>query len=188
MGYRLVVLRGRSESEAIPLPEGITIAGRQEDCGLRIASSLVSRRHCQLFEQKGYLIVRDLGSSNGTFVNGKRVQGQQVVESGAELDIGPIKFRVEKIDAPASAAVGSRKLSDTAVGGSVTAEPDTGGPIPIAIEGEEPAAGATPTQRIAAPAQPRSTPSPSEAETVEFGEEDVADFLLELDVDDDDRS
>jgi pSer/pThr/pTyr-binding forkhead associated (FHA) protein len=130
MDYQLVVIRGRSAATAVKLQDGVTTAGRQEECQLRIKSSQVSRKHCELFEKHGLLLVKDLGSSNGTFVNGKKVNGQRVMEPGDELGIGPIVFRVEKIGQPAparpAAPVGG-KSSDTAIGdgvGVVEAVPD----------------------------------------------------------------
>ena len=80
MDFELLVVRGRSASEALKLADGVTTVGRQDECQIRIKSSQVSRRHCELFEKKGLLLVKDLGSSNGTFVNGKKIQGQQVLE------------------------------------------------------------------------------------------------------------
>jgi predicted component of type VI protein secretion system len=118
MDYQLVVIRGRSAATAVKLQDGVTTAGRQEECQLRIKSSQVSRKHCELFEKHGMLLVKDLSSSNGTFVNGKKINGQRVMEPGDELGIGPIVFRVEKIGQPAPprpAAPAGGKSSDTAI-------------------------------------------------------------------------
>lgn len=124
MDYQLVVIRGRSASTAVKLQDGTTTAGRQDDCHLRIRSSQVSRKHCELFEKHGLLLVKDLGSSNGTFVNGKKIDGQRVMEPGDELSIGPITFRIEKIGQPIPAkpsdvAPAAKKSSDTAVTGAM---------------------------------------------------------------------
>jgi len=121
MEYQLVVIRGRSASTALKLQEGVTTAGRQEGCGLRIKSSQVSRKHCELFEKHGLLLVKDLGSSNGTYVNGEKVNGQRVMEPGDELGIGPIGFRVEKIGQPIppKPAPAERKPGDTAIAEAV---------------------------------------------------------------------
>ena len=119
MDFQLVVIRGRSASTAVKLPDGVVTAGRQEDCQLRIKSSQVSRKHCQLFEKHGMLLVKDLGSSNGTFVNGAKIDGQRVMEPGDELGIGPIVFRIERIGQPVTskpaAVPAGKKPSDTAV-------------------------------------------------------------------------
>ena len=125
MDYQLVVIRGRSASTAVKLQDGVTIAGRQEDCHLRVRSSQVSRKHCELFEKHGLLLVKDLNSSNGTFVNGKKIEGQRVMEPGDELGIGPITFRIEKVGQaaparPAAAPAAEKKPSDTAVVAGVT--------------------------------------------------------------------
>jgi predicted component of type VI protein secretion system len=117
MDYQLLVVRGRSASEALKLADGVTTVGRHDDCQVRIKSSQVSRRHCEFFEKKGLLLVKDLGSANGTFVNGKKVAGQQVLEPGDELTIGGVTLRVAKVgQAPPPATTPSPvSAADTAV-------------------------------------------------------------------------
>src|SRR6266481_5690881 len=114
MDYQLYVVRGRSTSEALKLLQGVTTVGRHDECQIRIKSSQVSRKHCELFEKKGLLLIKDLGSANGTFVNGKKVDGQRVLEPGDELTIGGVKLRVAKIGqvGPLKPAVHAK--SDTA--------------------------------------------------------------------------
>jgi pSer/pThr/pTyr-binding forkhead associated (FHA) protein len=198
MNYRLVVVRGRSASQAIPLKDAITVAGRQEDCQLRISSSQVSRRHCQFFEQKGYLIVKDLGSSNGTLVNGKKISGQRVLEHNDVVNIGPIEFRVEKLqqqEAPKKPGPGDTAVPATSDEGAIPFDDEL---IQVDIEESAPPAAPTvastpavakpPAAKVngpAAPANASKSPANNEEPTIEFGEEDVADFLLELDIDDD---
>ena len=132
MDYQLVVIRGRSSANAVRLQDGVTTAGRQDECQLRIKSSQVSRKHCQLFEKHGMLLVKDLGSSNGTFVNGKKIEGQRVMEPGDELGIGPIVFRIEKIGQPVPAGTpaqaGGASPHDTAVAQAVP----VGAAVPVA--------------------------------------------------------
>src|SRR4051794_15540484 len=99
MDFELVIVQGRSATGTVKLADGVTTIGRHDECQLRIKSSQVSRKHCELFEKKGLLLVKDLGSANGTLVNGKRVQGQRVLEVGDELTIGPVQLRVAKIGA-----------------------------------------------------------------------------------------
>ena len=119
MDFQLVVIQGRSASTAVKLGDGVTTAGRQEECQLRIKSSQVSRKHCELFEKHGMLLVKDLGSANGTFVNGTKIEGQRVMEPGDELGIGPIVFRIERIGQPVASkpaeASAPKKASDTAI-------------------------------------------------------------------------
>jgi pSer/pThr/pTyr-binding forkhead associated (FHA) protein len=116
MDFELQVVKGRSAAQALKLADGVTTVGRQDECQVRIKSSQVSRKHCELFEKKGMLLVKDLGSANGTFVNGKKVDGQQVLEPGDELTIGGVKLRVAKVgEAPPVKGVPGKKPSDTAV-------------------------------------------------------------------------
>jgi pSer/pThr/pTyr-binding forkhead associated (FHA) protein len=95
MDVRLVIERGRTRTRVVRLTSPETYIGRQKGCGLRIPSADVSRRHCALRVANGYLTVQDLGSVNGTFVNGMRVVNQEVVRPGDHLEVGPVRFIVE---------------------------------------------------------------------------------------------
>ena len=95
MDVRLVIERGRTRSRVVRLTSHETFIGRQKGCGVRIPSAEVSRRHCALRLADGYLTVQDLGSINGTFVNGMRVVNQEVVRPGDHLEVGPVRFIVE---------------------------------------------------------------------------------------------
>jgi len=97
MNYVLQIVRGRSEANTLKLIDGVNSIGRHDDCLIRIRSAQVSRRHCELYEEGDKLMLRDLGSSNGTFVNGKRVLGQQSLKAGDVLTIGGVTLRVDPI-------------------------------------------------------------------------------------------
>src|SRR5215468_7048471 len=124
MNYVLQVVRGRSATTTLKLADGVTTLGRHDDCLIRIKSSQVSRRHCELLEVGGKLTVRDLGSSNGTFVNGKRVLGQQPLKAGDELTVGAITLRVVTLGRQDAAPQGApaSKPGDTAVVDAVPVE------------------------------------------------------------------
>jgi pSer/pThr/pTyr-binding forkhead associated (FHA) protein len=102
MEVRLIVQSGSRRKKSIPLRSAETIVGRRQDCDLRIPSAEVSRRHCLLSVHDGYLTVEDLDSVNGTFVNGVRVAGKQVVRPGDSLEIGPLAFRADYQLSPAA--------------------------------------------------------------------------------------
>jgi predicted component of type VI protein secretion system len=95
MDVRLVIERGRTRTRVVRLTSPETFIGRQKGCRVRIPSAEVSRRHCALRLADGYLTVQDLGSINGTFVNGMRVVNQEVVRPGDHLEVGPVRFIVE---------------------------------------------------------------------------------------------
>src|SRR5438105_4953682 len=95
MDVRLVVDKGSTKQRTWELHHKETVIGRRRDCDLRILSAEVSRRHCVLIIDDGYVNLEDLDSINGTFINGSRVVGKQVVRPGDHLEIGPLEFIVE---------------------------------------------------------------------------------------------
>lgn len=87
------VLRGVSGAafgKTYPVPGQVTI-GRQADCDISVASEEISRRHAQVRPTPDGLLVEDLGSANGTFINGKRVQ-TGLMRPGEELRLDTIRF------------------------------------------------------------------------------------------------
>jgi pSer/pThr/pTyr-binding forkhead associated (FHA) protein len=93
MSASLVILKPDGTRRDFDLPEGTTTVGRKHSCGLRIALSSVSRQHCEVIVAGASVKVRDLGSSNGTFHNGVRVQ-EATLKPGDELVVGPAVFTV----------------------------------------------------------------------------------------------
>jgi len=90
---RLVALSGDAERHEIPIGE-MTI-GRSEACNLVTEDSAVSKQHVRLSRADDQLALEDLGSSNGTFVNGKRT-ATTLLSHGDELSLGgSLRFRVE---------------------------------------------------------------------------------------------
>ncbi|MEU6812082.1 DUF1707 and FHA domain-containing protein [Streptomyces sp. NPDC046831] len=68
--------------------------GRDPASGLRLTHDTVSRVHAELSRQGGRWILRDLGSTNGTTVNGRRVVGAVVVREGDQVGFGRVAFRL----------------------------------------------------------------------------------------------
>lgn len=187
MPYQLVVLKGRSASSTLRIPpETVTVIGRQQGCQIRIVSSLVSRKHCELLERGGRLTLKDLGSSNGTYVNGLKVEEPTVLEPGSSLMIGSIVFRVEQFDAHKPATPGGP--ADTAITATTMAESDQ---ADYEIEADSPSGvmeAASPTQPVSTRLEPAARSAAlGEEEAHEIGEDAVAGFLLDLDVDDADQ-
>ncbi len=99
----LIMRQGGRNSRVIPLKKPQTVLGRQEGCGVRILSQEISRQHCRIRAQGQQITVRDLGSVNGTFVNGQLIQGEQALRQGDELRIGPVTFVIQFREKPAAA-------------------------------------------------------------------------------------
>src|SRR5262245_29497078 len=71
------------------------VVGRHPGCDVRLRPIRVSRRHCCLTEVDGAVIVRDLGSSNGTLINGRRVEAGRL-RPGDVLSIANLRYRLEQ--------------------------------------------------------------------------------------------
>ena len=95
MDVRLFVEKGSKSKREIRLKSEETIIGRRAGCDLRVPSASVSRRHCRLSYRDDCLVVEDLQSANGTYVNGIRITETQVVQPGDRLEVGPVTFLVK---------------------------------------------------------------------------------------------
>ncbi len=93
MNVSLVLVRDDGRQQDVPLKKATQVIGRATDCGLRIPSSSVSRHHCEVTVSEGKATLRDLGSSNGTFVNRKKV-AMTDLDAGDLISIGEFVFVV----------------------------------------------------------------------------------------------
>jgi pSer/pThr/pTyr-binding forkhead associated (FHA) protein len=91
---KLKVIHGASAGKEIKITCSPFVIGRADECHLRPKSDAISRRHCELIVQGDQLILRDLGSKNGTEVNGDRIQGERPLKLGDHLKMGPLEFEV----------------------------------------------------------------------------------------------
>jgi pSer/pThr/pTyr-binding forkhead associated (FHA) protein len=93
MPLRLVCLDSHGD---IALDRGPVVVGRHRRCNVRITSARVSRRHCCLAVDGDGVVVRDLGSTNGTRINGRRVD-RGVLRPGDELWIADCRYHLENL-------------------------------------------------------------------------------------------
>ena len=93
------------EGPPIPLDRPIVFIGRHADCDVRIDSKKISRRHCCIVQLHDRLVVRDLGSTNGIYFNGQRVE-EAVLAMQDEVQIANLRYQVIRADTtPIAAAV-----------------------------------------------------------------------------------
>lgn len=96
MKARIHVVGGPRAGETMEIGAGKLIIGREEDCHLRPDSEFVSRHHCVLLLDDYTLRVRDLGSKNGTFVNGDRVgTGETILQHDDRVSVGEMTFVID---------------------------------------------------------------------------------------------
>ncbi len=108
MPAQLVAL---NDGPSIWLDKPILLVGRHPECDIQIDSRKISRRHCCIAQVSDYLVIRDLGSTNGVRINGVRViEGR--LTPGDELTIGNHRYRVHW-DSIASPVAAHRHVRDT---------------------------------------------------------------------------
>src|SRR5436190_3569828 len=101
MRAQLLPLDGGAPVEVV---KELTLVGRKEECDLRLDHKSVSKMHCVLVKTDGLLLLRDLGSTNGTRVNGQRVRRAALLPDD-QLSIAGYKFTVYLGPDPVPAAV-----------------------------------------------------------------------------------
>ena len=107
MKAELVVLQGEVEGKRIAMTMPLFRIGRGETCHLRPNSERVSREHAEFIFEKDVLQVRDLGSRNGTLVNGKPIESTVTLAQGDHVTVGPLNFVIafDGNSAPLSAPI-----------------------------------------------------------------------------------
>jgi pSer/pThr/pTyr-binding forkhead associated (FHA) protein len=90
----LVLFRSDGQRRSFSVARDLTVIGRREDCDLRIPIGDISRKHCRLVKEADTIRLEDLGSSNGTYVNGNRVQ-EAILRPGDWIGVGPVQFVVQ---------------------------------------------------------------------------------------------
>jgi len=158
----LIIQSGKHQGKRLSLPAKEMIVGRDEKCDLRIGSDLVSRKHCTLKSSSEGIVVTDLGSQNGTFVNDLPITEATLLREGDILRIGSMLMAVpvsQKSKGPAQPA----KVSDDEIAdwlndsGSGFSGKDT------AVLRNEAATKAAETPPTTPSPQPESRPAPSPA-------------------------
>ena len=131
MDVALYLIRDGTPPRRVSLSGDVTTIGRAEGCDLRIPLGEVSRKHCTIVVSDGGLVVQDLGSSNGTFVNSKRVQQAQL-GPGDSLRLGSLIFIVQLDGQPPEDQL--QEISEETTGGASTG--DTRPPPEVAVDEE----------------------------------------------------
>ena len=89
----LVQIYGPSLGKKFPLLDSETTIGREEGCGIVLELDTVSRSHCSLLLKDGAVVLRDNGSTNGSWLNGAEIEAETTLRSGDLLKIGGVIFK-----------------------------------------------------------------------------------------------
>ena len=103
MKEQLIVVQGKPEGKVIPLAGPVFKIGRGETCHLRPNSELVSREHAQFNISADSVSVEDLGSRNGTLVNGKAITEACLLKDQDLVQVGPLTFAMSIKGTPIAA-------------------------------------------------------------------------------------
>lgn len=114
----LEIQTGKHKGRRIRVAQPGTVIGRSEQAKIRIASTDVSREHCVLAPQSAGVLVKDLNSRNGTFIDGRPISGEKLLLPGSTLTVGPLTVLLlgEKQDAspgkPSQVSVAGKSAVD----------------------------------------------------------------------------
>lgn len=180
----LVVASGIYAGKEIAIAGNQFVIGRDEDCNLRPASPAISKKHCAVYYKDGEPFVRDLGSTNGTFLNDQQVEGERPLVEGDKVRVGPLDFTVKlsgpksdntplpnalKSVGPASSTASLRPVTGSASTDS-GAKPISLAPSPSGTSAAAKPAGAAIPAAVSKPAKP--------AAAADVGDDHIAAMLL----------
>ena len=152
-----------AETKQLDFPAGSSeiVIGRSSDCQLVIASGQVSRRHARVLWRDGEATIEDLGSANGTFVNGRRLSQATALKPNDRVSLGTVDLTfvlpepegtATVVAPPPSPPAATVQLSPTPAPEPVVERPPTAVAVPKAVEH---------TTARPAPRYPPSRPSPA---------------------------
>jgi hypothetical protein len=165
MDARLRILSGPHAGEIVQIRRGKLLIGREEDCTLRPDSEFVSRHHCVLLLDDYTLRIRDLGSKNGTFVNGRRIGTSETIllhddmisigEMIGQIDLSRVEEPVPAGGAPRDGTHGHAALQLTGFFDGETVQAES--PIPLSDTTSRPT--------ISLPSVPDAIPAGTDSDT-----------------------
>ena len=94
MDATLILFGKDGHRKDISLKSGMNVVGRRPDCDIRIPLAIVSRKHCRISQNDSGLVIQDLGSANGTFVNRRQITEAEI-KAGDLIQVGPMKFIIQ---------------------------------------------------------------------------------------------
>ena len=100
MQVSLAIVAGKHSGMLVPVTVPKFFIGQTPNCHLRSTSRSISRQHCVILVGLCVVAVRDLGSRNGTWVNGEQVKGHRFLQNGDRLATGSLEFEVRLAASP----------------------------------------------------------------------------------------
>lgn len=146
--YRLIVRTGPNPGMVFDITKDVNLIGRDVTNDVVLGDSEVSRQHSRLSRTPGGYVLEDMGSTNGTFVNGERLTSPRVLNPGDLVGIGETVTMTFDVTSPESAETVARPAAQ---------------PQPAPSPTPSPVPSPTPAQHVAQPAAPPAAPPAKEA-------------------------
>jgi pSer/pThr/pTyr-binding forkhead associated (FHA) protein len=126
MKVQLVVIRGKPAGKTVEFSHGEYYFGRGKECHIRSNNEWIGRQHCLLRITPTGAYLRDLGSCNGTLVNGTLLSEELALQSGDHVQLGPLVFEVRLVDGPQARRGDTSSLTATDVDTAESPDPTAG--------------------------------------------------------------
>ena len=98
MGFQLVISEGKEAGREFEFDQDSVVIGRTAECDVILYEAGVSRKHARILIEGAGIWIEDLGSSNGTRVNGATIQGKKALKDGDSISMGPVVFGFKPIE------------------------------------------------------------------------------------------
>jgi len=92
---RLQRMNGALQDRRLELPSPVSVVGRDPSASVRLEEESVSKQHARITQEEGRFVIQDLGSSNGTFVNGRRIHEPTELRPGDLIRLGAVILKLE---------------------------------------------------------------------------------------------
>ena len=159
-----LILATAEGQQAIEL-RPINSLGRHPNNSIQLLDKIVSKEHCIVEQREGMFILRDLGSLNGTYINGERVRGEQMLRHGDEIALGSTRARYD--DGSGAPVYGPSMLSPGAIQQPLPPGPPAPAPpawpqqqVPASMMAQQPAPPPIPQMPMMPNQGPASMPRP----------------------------
>src|SRR4051812_48384607 len=98
MGFQLVIAEGKEAGREFEFDQDSVVIGRTAECDVILYEAGVSRKHARILLEGISLFIEDLGSSNGTKVNGETIAKKQLLKDGDSISMGPVVFSFKPVE------------------------------------------------------------------------------------------
>jgi pSer/pThr/pTyr-binding forkhead associated (FHA) protein len=163
--FRLVIRSGVDVGKEYILDKNEFIVGREQTADITVSDPEISRRHARIFFQNGGYIIEDLGSTNGTFVNGQKISGPYLLRPGEVVNFGEhVSVLFESVQVDPNATVVSSAAAPKAPIASAPAKAPLYTPPPAAPVSQPMASAPVAQQPFSAPV-PQAAPAKKPGKT-----------------------